>query len=221
MKRKILAAGIIAIILASLFLLQGIAMSSMDTPPPYRFLWELKIVDENESTVVLEIENVSVAAHRDKGFVDITNVTSIPLTSLLILNNLQNGTVLTCNGTPVTYPFLHTPVRYRDVDADGALSPGDRIVINRSGLRMNDYLNFSMIVVTEGNPWERLKCRFGVFGADVADAKIPPTFVELTPEIIEKIYDKKRHTIQIIDEPYSIYMIHDLKHHLGCDSSQK
>ena len=220
MKRKILAAGIIAIILASLFLLQGIAMSSMDTPPPYRFLWELKIVDENESTVVLEIENVSVAAHRGKGFVDITNVTSIPLTSLLILNNLQNGTVLTCNGAPVTYPFLHTPVRYRDVDADGALTPGDRIIINRSGLRMNDYLNFSMIVVT-GYPWERLKCRFGVFGADVADAKIPPTFVELTPEIIEKIYDKKRHTIQIIDEPYSIYMIHDLKHHLGCDSSQR
>ena len=83
--RGLVAVGVIAIILASLFLLQGIALSSVDTPPPYFFLWELEIVEENKSTVVLEIENVSVSAHRGKGFVDITNLTSIPLTSLLIL----------------------------------------------------------------------------------------------------------------------------------------
>ena len=203
MKRKILAAGIIAIILASLFLLQGIAMSSMDTPPPYRFLWELKIVDENESTVVLEIENVSVAAHRGKGFVDITNVTSIPLISILVHSY---------NDTPVGYPFENSPISYCDVDADGALTPGDRIIINRSGLRMNDYLNFSMIVVT-GYPWERLKCRFGVFGADVADAKIPPPFVKVTPEIIGMIYDEEEHCWQGGGNiPYYIWGIYDLKH---------
>ena len=203
MKRRILAAGVIAIIFASLFLLQGIAMSSVGTPPPYFFLWELKIVEENKSTVVLEIENVSVAAHRGKEFVDITNVTSIPLISILVHSY---------NGTPVGYPFLHTPVRYRDVDANAALSPGDRIIINRSGLRMNDYLNFSMIVVT-GYPWERLKCRFGVFGADVADAKIPPPFVKVTPEIIGMIYDEEDHCWQGGGNiPYYIWGIYDLKH---------
>jgi len=187
-------------------------MSSMDTPPPYRFLWELKIVDENESTVVLEIENVSVATHRGKGFVDITNVTSIPLTSILVHSY---------NDTPVGYPFENSPISYRDVDDDGALSPGDRIIINRSGLRMDDYLNFSMIVVT-GYPWERLKCRFGVFGADVADAKIPPPFVKVTPEIIGMIYDEEDHCWQGGGNiPYYIWGIYDLKHHLGCDSSQR
>ncbi len=113
------------LIVVSLFLFIYIATRPpMDTPPPYRFYWELKIVEENNTGVILEVENISLFAYRGHKYVDITNETTVPLHSVIVWYN----------GKPVNYPFLHTPIKYMDLDNNDLLSKKDRILIENKGL---------------------------------------------------------------------------------------
>ncbi len=203
MKRKIISIIVVVIILGFSFTLYGFLTYSPETPPPYEFFWELGIIEENNTTVIIEIQNILLLAHHNHTYINITKITSIPLSSLLTLSN---------KGTPVSYPFMDSPVTYVDGDQNGVISCGDLIKINKTEFGMNDYLNLSLLTVTK-YPWERLEFKFGVFGSDVADAKVPPPFVKVNQEIIKMIYDDEEHTWQSGgDISYYVWSIEDIKH---------
>ncbi len=175
----------ISIIIVLFIIVYGFATQSAQTPPPYVFSWKLSIVGENDTTIILEIENITIKALNTESSefcVDITNESPIPLYSVIDVSS----------GEPVRYPFNSSYVIYEDRDYDGFVSIGDRVIINKTTVKMGNYLNYSLIIIT-GNPWKKLSFRFGIFGVDVAIAKVPPPYVKVTPAVLNEIYDYEDH----------------------------
>ncbi len=188
MNWKIVGIGILIIVVSSV-IIYGFATQSTQTPPPYVFSWKLSMVNENNTTVILKIENITVKAvntEESQYFIDITNKTKIPLYSLV-----------DCSGKdPVPYPFNSSYVIYKDANGDGVLSVGDRILVNRSNVQMDNYLNFSFTIIT-GYPWEKLSYKHGIIGSNIAIAKVPPPYVKVTPAVLDKVYDYDDHCWQV------------------------
>ena len=199
MNWKIVGIGISIIVVLSI-VVYGFVTQSAQTPPPYVFSWRLGIVEENYTTIILEIDNITIKALNTESsefYVDITNKSPIPLHSLIDVSSRE----------PVRYPFNSSYVIYEDRDSDGFVSIGDRMVINKTAVRMRNYLNYSLIIIT-GNPWKKLSFKFGIFGADVAIARVPPPYVEVTPAVLDKVYDYNDHCWQVGgDIPYYIWGI--------------
>ncbi len=199
MNWKIVSIGILTVVVVSI-VVYGFATQSAQTPPAYKFSWKLSTVNENNTTVILEIKDITVKAvttESSEFYVDVTNISPIPLHSVIDISS----------GEPVGYPFNSSYVVYEDRDSDGFLSIGDRIIINKTTVRMRNYLNYSLIIIT-GYPWEELTSRSGVIGADVAIAKVPPPYVNVTPAVLDKVYDYEDHCWQGGgDIPYYVWRI--------------
>ena len=195
------AISITVIVISGIVIYISLAQSTtFQTPPAYEFHWKLSIFDKNNATVTLEIENITIEAlntEESQYFIDITNKTKIPLYSLV-----------DCSGKdPVSYPFNSSYVIYKDVNGDGVLSVGDRILVNRSNVQMDNYLNFSFTIIT-GYPWEKLSYKHGIIGSNIAIAKVPPPYVKVTPAVLDKVYDYDDHCWQVGgDIPYYIWSI--------------
>ena len=203
MNWKIVGAITIAILVISGVAIYVLAIlsSQTQTPPPYSFCWRPNVLEENETTVVLEVKDVKIYAlntETEEKLIDITNKTRIPLYAIVDFSG----------GDPVQYPFNSSRLIYEDLDNDGAFSIGDRLVVNKSAIPMENYSNFSDFSVITSYPWKKLSFKYGVIGADVAIAKVPPPYVKVTPQVLHKIYDYKDHCIQTGgDIPYYVWGI--------------
>ena len=200
--KKIGCVAIVIILIAGLVLYTiTIPSTSIGTPPPYSFYWRLSILDENKSTVTLEIRDIEIYAintETEKKWVDVTNKTKIPLCSIVYVGN----------DNPVPYPFNSSSFLYEDVDNDSAVSTGDRMILNRSEIHMDNYSKLSCFSIITGYPWEKLTYRYGVVGSDTAIAKIPPPYVRVTPEVLHKVYDYEDHCWQVGgDDPYYVWAL--------------
>ncbi len=175
MKWKKLGAIAIIIILTGIVLFSLFGNQKMETPPAYLFGWKLKIIQDDENVIVLEIENISGRAFRNGDMVTMKNLT-IPLYSLI---------------EPHTdFPFNGSGIVYEDRDNNAALSIGDRLIIRKVCYNYTDYLNFSLSIIT-GYPWKECKSGPFTFGVSHAVAKIPPPYVRVTPEILNELKDRK------------------------------
>ncbi len=203
MKWKMLGAITITLIVISgaVIYVLAIISSPTQTPPAYYFYWRPNVLKENETTVVLEVKEVRIYALNtvtEEMWIDVTNKTKIPLYSIVDFSGRD----------PVQYPFNSTRLIYEDLDNNGALSIGDRVVINKSAIPMKNYSNFSGFSVVTLYPWEKLSSKYGIIGADVAIAKVPPPYVKVTPQVLHKIYDYEDHCIQTGDDiPYYVWGI--------------
>ena len=205
MNWKIVGAITITILVISGVVIYVLAILSppTQTPPAYYFCWKPDVLEENETTVVLEVKDVKIYAlntETEEKLIDITNKTRIPLYALVDFSGED----------PVQYPFDSSRLIYEDLDNDGAFSIGDRLVISKSAIPMENYSNFSGFSVVTLYPWKKLSFKYGVIGADVAIAKVPPPYVKVTPQVLHKIYDYEDHCIQSGgDIPYYIWGIHN------------
>ena len=191
MNWKIMGAIVISILVISGVIIYILAILSTptQTPPPYYFYWRPDVLKENKTTVVLEIRDIRIMAlntETQEKWVNITNKTKIPLYSVVDFSGEY----------PVQYPFNSSRLIYEDLDNDSAFSIGDRIVINKSAIPMENYSNFGGFSVITLYPWEKLSYKYGVIGADVAVAKVPPPYVKVTPQVLHKVYDYEDHCIQ-------------------------
>ena len=161
----------IGIVLFSLY----ISSENVSTPPAYRFVWKLKIVDNNTSTLVLQVTDIYMCA---SGVGKISNV-SIPLYSVVEFN------------TSTTYPFNASVIKYIDADENYNISTGDKIVINKTLYKISyprkGYPEISSFAVITGYPWKEYEEDPFTIGSTRAIAYVPPPYIKVTPKIISDL----------------------------------